>query len=381
MICLGVAAPKIFTENIKLSNRINVLVTAIGGGGHGEQILKALNIADGNRYRLIGADMNPNCPQFGMVEHGITLPSANDTQFVDAVLAVCDKFDVQAVFHGCEPELMAYSQARDLFVERKILLPINNAETIALCMDKKRSSDFLKSKGFAPPPYTLAANADEAASVGRYPLVVKPYIGSGGSKDCFVVQDRGELEATMVLLRASVQNRIMVQEYVGVPEEEYTVGVLHDLDGEYINSIAVRRELKSALNLRISTPNLTGRKDLGSRLVVSSGISMGEVCQNSEVLETCEKIAKALDVRGAINIQGRMTSDGFKVFEINPRFSGTTSIRAVMGYNEPDILLRRHILGETIAPRFEYKTGFVLRALEEFIPSPSPALSWEELIN
>jgi carbamoyl-phosphate synthase large subunit len=92
---------------------------------------------------------------------------------------------------------------------------------------------------------------------------------------------------------------------------------------------------------------------------------MGEVCSPSEILDVCTKIAKNLDVRGAVNIQGRMTSDGFKVFEINPRFSGTTSIRAIMGYNEPDILLRRHLLGEKIEPNFKYSHGLVLRNLVE----------------
>ena len=34
------------------------------------------------------------------------------------------------------------------------------------------------------------------------------------------------------------------------------------------------------------------------------------------------------------------------MFEINPRFSGTTSLRAMVGYNEPDVLIRHHVLGE-----------------------------------
>jgi carbamoyl-phosphate synthase large subunit len=344
---------------------INVLVTAIGGGGHGEQILKALRMAGGERYRLFGGDMNPRCPQFALVAQGMTLPAARDPGFVDAVLDVCARFNIQALFHGCEPELLAYSQARELFAARGVLLPINKSDVIDLCMDKSRSSEFLQKAGFAPPRFVLAESNEQASQLNCFPLVVKPHIGSGGSKDCFVVQNPRELQAIITFLDASPDNRIMVQEYVGTPEEEYTVGVLHDLDGGYINSIAVRRELKGALNLRISTPNRTKRSELGPRLVVSSGISMGEVCKPPEVLNTCEKIAKALDVRGAVNIQGRMTADGFKVFEINPRFSGTTSIRAMMGYNEPDVLLRKHLLGERITPGFSYEQGYVLRSLVE----------------
>lgn len=353
-----------------MTDRINVLVTAIGGGGHGEQILKALKMAPAGRYHIFGADINSNCPQFEMVETGMTLPPATTPEFIDTVLAFCAKQNIKAVFHGCEPELLAYSKARERFAAAGVLLPINLPETINLCMDKVRSSQFLETQGLAPPRFVLAANFPQAQELECFPLVIKPHIGSGGSKDCFVVQDNRELQAILTFLGVASDNPVMVQEYVGKPEEEYTVGVLHDLQGTFINSIALRRELKSALNLRISTPNRTGRPELGARLVVSSGISMGEICRHPEVLHACEKIAKALDVRGAVNIQGRMTADGFKVFEINPRFSGTTSIRAMMGYNEPDVLLRRHILGETVSPRFPYETGYVLRKLQECRMNP-----------
>lgn len=37
----------------------------------------------------------------------------------------------------------------------------------------------------------------------------------------------------------------------------------------------------------------------------------------------------------------------------------------MVGYNEPDLLIRKHLLGEQITPRFPYKSGFVLRGLQE----------------
>lgn len=40
-------------------------------------------------------------------------------------------------------------------------------------------------------------------------------------------------------------------------------------------------------------------------------------------------------------------------------------MRAIVGYNEPDILIRKHVLGETIVPRFPYRSGVVVRRLAE----------------
>ena len=73
----------------------------------------------------------------------------------------------------------------------------------------------------------------------------------------------------------------------------------------------------------------------------------------------------ALGCRGAVNIQCRMVESKVYVFEINPRFSGTTSLRAMVGYNEPDILIRKHLLGENIKSNFTYKSGVIMRGLEE----------------
>jgi carbamoyl-phosphate synthase large subunit len=53
------------------------------------------------------------------------------------------------------------------------------------------------------------------------------------------------------------------------------------------------------------------------------------------------------------------------VFEINPRYSGTSSFRAMVGYNEPDILIRKYLLNEPIEPHFDYKEGVILRGLDE----------------
>lgn len=356
-----------------MAEPVPVLITAIGGAGHGEQILKALRLAE-TPYRLIGADANAYCPQFRLVDQALTLPRADAPGYIDAVLSVCAHFGVRAAFHGSEPELMAMNAARDRFAAANILLPINPDPVIRACMDKQATVALLRDLGFDPPRSLLIQRSQDLPAIDFYPAVIKPHLGSGGSKDCYIVQDARE----MALLAEYIgyDRGIFVQEYVGTPESEFTVGVLTDLDGVFINSIAVRRELKSQLNLRVVTPNRTGRTDLGSRLVISSGVSHGEVGPFPAVTGPCEAIAKAIGARGAINIQCRLVGDQVKVFEINPRFSGTTSIRAMMGYNEPDILIRRHVLGETITPRFPYRSGMVLRSLIESEVPTEAAPSW-----
>ena len=53
-----------------------------------------------------------------------------------------------------------------------------------------------------------------------------------------------------------------------------------------------------------------------------------------QVKEQCVKIAEALNLFGAINIQLRMTPMGPRIFEINPRLSSTVLMRHLAGYTD-----------------------------------------------
>jgi carbamoyl-phosphate synthase large subunit len=345
---------------------INILVTAIGGGGHGEQILKALLLAKSKDYRLIGADANMNCPQFEMVhDHGI-LPLANHPDYMRELMKLIEKQKIKVLFHGCEPELKVFSKNREIFKEKNIMLPINPTEVIDLCMDKEKTNQKLAELGFESPRYLSIDSIDECDQIDWYPVVVKPSVGGGGSANVYIAQNKIELTALLTYLDIDAGGiKFIIQEYVGTPEEEYTVGVLHDLNGEYINTIAVKRFLSGGMNIRLSVKNKTSNTALGSKLVISSGISQGQIGRFPAVTEQCKLIAKKIGAKGPINIQCRLVDGIVKVFEINPRFSGTTSLRAMVGYNEPDLLIRKHLKNEKIEADFLYEEAIILRNLNE----------------
>ncbi len=343
-----------------------VLVTAIGGGGHGEQILKALRLAGEGKYYIVGADANPASPQFSMVDARASLPLANDPSYMDALLTLCRKHGVRALFHGCEPELKQFARNRAAIESEGIFLPINPTKVIDMCMNKESTNRELAALGFESPRFAHVSTKDELKEIDWFPVVVKPSVGGGGSANVYIAQNMTELLGLADYLGLeTMENNFLIQEYVGTPECEYTVGVLHDMDGNYLNSIAVRRLLSGGLNIRMSVPNRTGRAEFGQKLVISSGVSHGYVGRFSEVTEQCKEIAKAIGAKGPVNIQCRFVEGKVYVFEINPRFSGTTSLRAMVGYNEPDVLVRKHLFGENIKTDFDYEEALILRSLVE----------------
>ncbi len=138
-----------------------------------------------------------------------------------------------------------------------------------------------------------------------------------------------------------IVNNPLIQEYVGFDQEEYTAGALV-FDGKCEASIVMKRDLRDGNTYRAYI-------DRYERY-------------NSEIV----KIAEALNPFGPANFQFRVDNEGIKVFEINARFSGTTPIRAMAGFNEVEMVMERLSTGLSIRqPDITPMT--VLRYWEEMI--------------
>lgn len=340
-----------------------VLVTGTGGGGVGEQLVKALRLAETD-YHIVATDITECSSGLERGDARELLPPAAAPGYVGGLLAACRKHGAEVVLPGSEPELKVLSAHRETIAAEGLFLPLNSADMVDRCMDKIKLSRTLEELNIKAPMFVSIRDPEDARDLPVFPMVFKPSVGSGGSANTFIVQTPEEAY-TIAKYLCAVYPEFIAQEYVGRPDREYTVGVLSDMDGHFLNSIGVRRHTWTALGCRMRTPNRTGRTELGQFLVISSGISQGDIGSFPEVCGPCEQIAAALGSQGPCNIQLRLVDDEVYLFEINPRFSGTTSLRAMVGFNEPDILIRKHVLGETVEPRFPYASGVIMRRLEE----------------
>jgi carbamoyl-phosphate synthase large subunit len=346
-----------------MMEKMTVMVTGVGGGGIGEQIIKALRLSP-LAYRIVGSDVSPVSTGLMDVDLPYLLPSASAPDYLPALLSVCRRHGVRALLPGSEPELKVISRERARIEAEGVFLPVNPCHVIETCLDKSKTMKTLADLGFACPESRTIRSLSDAEGIPFLPAILKPGVGGGGSANVMIAQTREEI-VTLSRVLLAVYPEFIAQEYVGTPETEYTVGVLVSMEGEVINSIALKRQMLSGLSNRIKVKNRTGREDLGPLLAVSSGISQGEIGPFPEITRPCERIAEALGCRSVFNIQCRFVQGKVVVFEINPRFSGTTSLRAMVGYNEPDVLLRKYLLGEKIERRFGYGSGVITRGLRE----------------
>lgn len=348
---------------------INVIVTGTSGSNTGTQVLKAL-LASRTQYKIVTTDINEINYGRYLTDHSYVVPYADSEEYLPKILDICRKEKIHAIIPGSEQELKVLSKKRRIFKAENIHLIINNADTIEIGMDKMKTVNFLKDNGFCYPDsmsiesdYSPERQAKKILSRLKLPLVLKPYQNSGGSNDVVIIQKKYDLLHHLKLLKESLNSRMMVQEYEGSPDEEYTVGVMSNARGLAFSSFALKRLINSTLTCKITETNLQKARIKDDYLVISSGISQGWVDDFKEVRSFAENVANALKSTGPLNIQCRKKERGIVVFEINPRFSGTTSVRAICGHNDPDMMIRSKIYNEDIG-QVQYKKGLILRTLE-----------------
>lgn len=350
---------------MEMKQKIHILVTGVGGGGVGQQIIKALRLSN-MKYIIVGTDITPVSIGLSEVNHPYIVPKASDKNYLNVLISIIKKHKIKIIFPGSEPELEKISKNRKLFYDLGIFLPINPDRVIEICMNKLHTIKFLSDNGYYYPKTVLISSIKEIKTVNYFPAIVKPNTGGSGSKNVFIVQNSDELKHLSKYL-LTFNTSFIIQEYIGDLYNEFTVGILVSMEGKIINSIAVNRIIHSGLSNKILLENKSNNKKVGKKLAVSTGITQGTVGKFPDVTRKCEDIALSLGCRSTVNIQCRLVDGEVYIFEINPRFSGTTSFRAMVGYNEPDIFIKKYICNQNIKTDFDFRSGIIMREFNEKI--------------
>lgn len=346
-----------------MTKQVRVLIAGVGGGGYGVEIMKALRLCS-RKYFIYGVDMSSLSLGLFLADKSSRVPPAASSEYLEKILSVCRSEKIQVLIPGSDPDLKAISNNQKVFEREGIFVPINTPGVIELGLNKLKTMQVLKDKGCLIPKTVIVKSMNDVKRANFFPSVVKPYIGGGGSNFTFIAQDKKELEFFCAYsLKYGVSP--MIQEYVGTADDEYTIGVLSDKKGAVLTTVGIRRFIKSGLSNRL---RVVSRINKDETLVVSSGLSQGEIITDPKILNEAVRVSKAIDSRGPVNVQGRYVDGKFYTFEINPRFSGTTYFRALAGVNEPDLYIGKYVLGQSVPKKVMPKPGKILRGLfEKFI--------------
>lgn len=326
-----------------------VLIAGIGGASLGTEILKSLELAGGRK--VYGCDISRTA--YGLYEPAfVKTYLISRENYVDQVVACCRDAGADFLVPGGEQPMVLLGAEAERFEAEGVRVLMNSPEVIRVCSDKASTFQVLQGLG-VPVPRTAAIADDFDPETVGLPCIVKPAKDSGGSLGVFFAPSAEEVRVYADYIRRMGRTPI-AQEYVDDSEGEFTIGVLSMPDGRTVGSIALRRVFDSKLSV-----SYRGRGGL-----ISSGYSQGYIDDFPELRQQAERIAQALGSTGPINVQGRVRDGVLMPFEINPRFSASTHLRALAGFNEIDMLIRYHVTGQ-LPQSPPIRSGWYLRSLNE----------------
>ncbi|HIK56792.1 MAG TPA: ATP-grasp domain-containing protein [Synechococcales cyanobacterium M55_K2018_004] len=318
--------------------QITVVVTG-AGSTVGLGIAKALR-ASQLPIRIVGTDSEPLSVGLFRLDQGYLLPSArgeNKEPYFEALIEVCRKENAAIVMSGWEGDLVMVAERKAEFEQRSGAIAPLNPSSVLVGLDKWLTYKALHAAGVPVPDTALPTDPEQLEAFRQkhsYPFLLKARCSSG-SRGVVMVHNDEEFNFFRNYLRDPV-----MQERLLPDDQEYTVGLFFQTDGHVAGALSLKRSLMAGLSYRM------------------------ESVQHPEVCKTAIQAAAALGMLGPANVQMRLTPDGPKVFEVNPRFSSATCVRAQFGLNEPEMAVRHFVLGERLSPP-TVKEGICLRFWEE----------------
>lgn len=315
--------------------QLTVLVTG-AGALLGQGILRSLR-ASRLDLRIVTCDPDPRAAGHWLGDLALLIPPAADPGYIARIEAIIAAEQVALVLVGTDVELAALAEARPgLEARHPVRVVVSPPGVVEIADDKWLTARFFADAGL---PFARSALVAEPDSVRRLidelglPVFAKPRRGAR-SIGARVLRDQRDVE------QALAEPGLVVQELLPPDDGEYTAGCLV-LGGRCDGVVVLRRDLRDGNTHRAYSD---------------------EACD--QYIPFVRRAAELLAPYGPCNFQFRIRGGQPVVFEINGRFSGTTPLRALFGFNEVEHLIRYLIDGVAIPP-VALRRGLILRATSD----------------
>ena len=177
--------------------------------------------------------------------------------------------------------------------------------------DRGRFSDLLKDLDIPYPKYGVAADADEALVLANritYPVLVRPSYVIGGQSMKIVINDEELEKGVLNIFKHMPDNRVLIDQFLERAKEAEIDSIF---DGENFHIMGIMEHIEPA---GIHSGD-------SSAMLPTYSLSQQAL---DKMAEYAERLARALNVRGLLNVQFAIKDDHVYVIEANPRASRTT---------------------------------------------------------
>ena len=220
-----------------------------------------------------------------------------------------------------------------------------------LAEDRGAFSDLLKELEIPYPDYGVADDVDEAIRIANkvgYPVLVRPSYVLGGQSMRIVINDQEVERHVLSIFKHMPENKVLIDHFLDRAKEAEIDAIF---DGEDIHIMGIMEHIEPA---GIHSGD-------SSAVLPTYSLSVDAV---ATMVEHAEKLARALDIRGLINIQFAIKDNHVYVIEANPRASRTTPFIA-KAYKVPYLKIATQVmLGTHKLKDFDIKpqpSGFAIK--------------------
>jgi len=310
--------------------KYNIGISCIGSGV-GQSVINSLRLSR-LPIKTIGLGTNPfaygayDCDDYDYT------PSIYDNDFIDRLIEKCIEHKIDVIIPGMDDEALIYSQNASKFKAAGIKAIFSGTPLNILCRDKERMSKELNNvcRVFVKSYDKKTLKADIQSEKVKFPFIAKPRDGfaSKGIEIINSIDDLGRITDEHIIQELAIPTK---------DDPNYSF---------YIEQIAKKRNPQvSEISIQLvysQDGKCMGR--MASYNKLNNGVPIEIIPFESEYIwSVVDKLTPKLlqlGLQGPINIQGRLTENGLKIFEMNPRFTGITGLRALMGFNEVETCVK-----------------------------------------
>lgn len=316
---------------LRNSREYTILVSGASGiVGYG--ILKSLKKSG---CKLIGTTIYEESPANCFADFVEIVPLTWENTYLASLTDIIDRYQINMIIPGIESDMSVWNKNRRRIEKTGVKVLLNNYDLIETCLDKWIFYQKLKSAGFKN---CITTSIIPDANQFELPFIIKPRCGYG-SKGVIKIETIDSFEK----YKDDIGKILIMQEYVGSDDEEYTISAFFDRNSNMRSHISMRRKLSK-----------------------NGFTEIAEVVYQEDLLEVIAELSRIFKPVGPTNFQFRRHNGTWKLLEINPRISSSTSIRAAFGYNEAEMCIDYFLEGKEInQPVIRF--GKAIRYVEDYI--------------
>ncbi|MCS5489199.1 NAD-dependent epimerase/dehydratase family protein [Algoriphagus limi] len=304
------------------------------GSGVGQSVINSLKNSNISFFTL-GLGTNPyaygsyECDAFDYTK------SIYEEGFIDDLIKKCESYEIDLVIPGLDDEALLYAKNLEKFNKAGLKTIVSDVGLIELCRDKERMSEVLNPiVNIFVKSYKKEEIRDNLEKgIVNFPFIAKPR-GGFASRGIEIIRQEKDLE--------KIQDYHILQELAAPLKSDPNYAVFQTQIEKNINPQVAEISIQLVYG---EDQNLLGK--MASYNKLRSGVPIEILPYDQpEMWEVIDQLAPELlklGLRGPINIQGRMTEKGLKIFEMNPRFTGITGLRSLMGFNEVESCVKEFL--------------------------------------